>query len=84
MRDAMRASDGVLYYHSSCAEPGIVGIAQVASTPYPGPTQFDAKSPYYDAKSKPVKPPRWWMQRLQISSQAKIALMTNFRDKIGL
>ncbi len=43
MRDAMRVGDGVLFYHSSCAEPGIVGIAQVGSTPYPDPTQFDAK-----------------------------------------
>jgi predicted RNA-binding protein with PUA-like domain len=41
----------VLFYHSSCAEPGIVGIARVASAPYPDPTQFDPKSPYYDARS---------------------------------
>src|SRR5689334_11766878 len=47
MRDRMRVDDGVLFYHSSCAEPGIVGIARVASSPYPDPTQFDKKSPYY-------------------------------------
>ena len=48
MRDAMQVGDGVLFYHSSCAEPGIVGIGQVASTPYPDATQFDPASHYYD------------------------------------
>ncbi len=58
MKDEMSVGDGVLFYHSSCAEPGIVGLAEVASAPYPDPTQFDRKSPYYDAKSKP-EAPRW-------------------------
>jgi predicted RNA-binding protein with PUA-like domain len=58
MRDGMRVGDGVLFYHSSCPEPGIAGIAQVASTTRPDPTQFDAKSPYFDAASKPDAP-RW-------------------------
>jgi predicted RNA-binding protein with PUA-like domain len=44
LRD-MRVGDGVLFYHSSCPEPGIAGIAEVASAPYPDPSQFDAKSP---------------------------------------
>ena len=35
MRDEMRPGDGVLFYHSSCAEPGIAGLAEVASAPYP-------------------------------------------------
>ena len=42
MRDAMQVGDGVLFYHSSCAEPGIAGIARVASGTEPDPTQFDA------------------------------------------
>ncbi|MBX9818587.1 MAG: EVE domain-containing protein, partial [Burkholderiaceae bacterium] len=45
MRDAMQVGDGVLFYHSSCAEPGIVGLARVASGAYTDPTQFDPKSP---------------------------------------
>ena len=65
MRDGMRVGDGVLFYHSSCAEPGIVGIAQVASTPYPDPTQFDPTSPYFDAKSKPEEP-RWLLVDVQV------------------
>ena len=58
MRDEMRVGDGVLFYHSSCPEPGIAGIAEVASAPYIDKTQFDPKSPYYDPKSKKAEP-RW-------------------------
>ncbi len=58
MRDGMQVGDGVLFYHSNCPVPGIVGIARVASTAYPDPTQFDRKSDYYDPKSKPEEP-RW-------------------------
>ena len=65
MRDAMRVDDGVLFYHSSCAEPGIVGIARVASTPYPDPTQFDPKSAYHDPASKP-EAPRWLLVDVQV------------------
>ena len=51
MRDEMKMEDEVLFYHSSCKIPAVVGIAKVASAPYPDPTQFDKKSKYYDAKS---------------------------------
>jgi len=65
MRDTMRVDDGVLFYHSSCAEPGIVGIARVASTPYPDPTQFDRKSSYYDPGSR-REDPRWQLVDVQV------------------
>ena len=58
MRDAMRVGDGVLFYHSSCPEPGVAGLARVASEAYPDASQFDAKSPYFDAKSDAAAP-RW-------------------------
>ena len=58
MRDTMRPGDGVLFYHSSCAEPGIAGLAEVASAAYPDASQFDAASPYFDPKSPPSEP-RW-------------------------
>lgn len=58
MRDTMRVGDGVLFYHSSCPQPGIAGLARVASGPYPDPTQFDPASPYHDPASKPDAP-RW-------------------------
>src|SRR5512133_1233475 len=65
MRDGMRVDDGVLFYHSSCAEPGIVGIARVASAAYPDPTQFDRKSPYFDAASRREEP-RWSLVDVQV------------------
>jgi predicted RNA-binding protein with PUA-like domain len=54
----MQPGDGVLFYHSSTEVPGIYGIAEVASTPYPDPTQFQKTSKYYDEKSDPEQP-RW-------------------------
>ena len=51
MRDDMKMGDEVFFYHSSCKVPAVVGIAKVASAPYPDPTQFDKKSKYYDEKS---------------------------------
>ena len=59
MRDQMKVGDGVLFYHSSCDEPGIAGIAEVACAAYPDVTQFDPKSDYYDAKAK-RDAPRWF------------------------
>ena len=58
MRDDMRLGDGVLFYHSSCPEPGIAGLAEVCSAAYPDATQFDPESHDYDPKSKP-EAPRW-------------------------
>ena len=58
MRDQMQIGDQVFFYHSSCATPGIVGICEVASEPYPDPTAFDPENNYYDPKSDPDKP-RW-------------------------
>ena len=46
MRDHMQLGDGVLFYHSSCPEPGVAGLAEVCSAAYPDATQFDAKSPH--------------------------------------
>lgn len=55
---AMRAGDQAFFYHSSCPEPGIVGIMTIAKAAYPDPTQFNPESPYYDPKSA-QNTPRW-------------------------
>ena len=70
MRDLMRVNDGVLFYHSSCAEPGVAGIGRVASTAYPDPTQFDKKSHYFDAGSKPEEP-RWQLVDVQVLKKTR-------------
>ena len=78
MRDTMRVGDGVLFYHSSCAEPGIVGLAQVASAPYPDPTQFDPASPYFDPKSPPESP-RWLLVDVQVLKKTRNLTLPELR-----
>ena len=73
MRDQMRVGDGVLFYHSSCAEPGVAGIAQVASAAYDDASQFDAKSPYFDPKSDSARP-RW--QHVDVKHLATTPLLS--------
>jgi predicted RNA-binding protein with PUA-like domain len=83
MRDQMRVGDGVLFYHSSCAEPGIVGIARVASTPYADPTQFDRKSPYFDAASS-KEAPRWVLVDVQVTKKTRNLTLPELRTTPGL
>ena len=78
MRDGMRLGDGILFYHSSCAEPGVVGIARVASAPYPDPTQFDPASHYFDPKSKPDQP-RWMLVDVQAVKKTRNLTLTELR-----
>ncbi|MFL6707036.1 MAG: EVE domain-containing protein [Massilia sp.] len=58
MRDQMKPGDGILFYHSSCAVPGVAGIAEVVSSAYPDASQFDQASGYFDAKAT-LEAPRW-------------------------
>ena len=60
MRDSMQVGDQVFFYHSNTKVPGIYGIAQVASTPYPDETQFDTRSKYNDPKASREEP-RWFL-----------------------
>ncbi|MDG5974859.1 hypothetical protein H010_06310 [Hydrogenophaga taeniospiralis CCUG 15921] len=78
MRDGMQVGDGVLFYHSSCAEPGIVGLARVASGTRPDPTQFDPQSPYFDAKSK-VEAPRWLLLDVQALKKTRLIGLPEMR-----
>ncbi len=78
MRDAMRIGDGVLFYHSSCAEPGVAGIAEVASAAYPDATQFDRSSPYCDAKSKKTAP-RWFNVDVRALRKTRLLSLAEMR-----
>ena len=78
MRDSMRIGDGVLFYHSSCAEPGIVGIAEVVSAPYPDPTQFDPQSHYVDPASKP-EAPRWTLVDVKVLRKTRNLTLPELR-----
>lgn len=78
MRDAMRVGDGVLFYHSGCAEPGIAGIGEVASTPYPDDTQFDPASPYFDPRST-RESPRWTLVDVRVLRKTRYVTLTELR-----
>jgi predicted RNA-binding protein with PUA-like domain len=78
MRDAMRIGDGVLFYHSSCPEPGIAGVARVASTAYTDATQFDPTSPYFDAKAQPDAP-RWLHVDVRLDRKTRLLSLKEMR-----
>jgi predicted RNA-binding protein with PUA-like domain len=78
MRDRMRVGDGVLFYHSSCAEPGIAGVAEVASRPYPDPTQFDPDSRYFDPASSRSEP-RWWLVDVRALRKTRLIPIAELR-----
>ena len=70
IRDGMRVGDKVFFYHSNCAEPGIVGIATVATDAYPDPSQFDPKSKYFDPGSSRDNP-RWLLVDVKFAKKLK-------------
>ena len=78
MRDAMRVGDGVLFYHSGCAEPGIAGIGDVASAAYPDDTQFDAASPYFDPRST-RDAPRWLLVDVRVTRKTRYLPLAELR-----
>lgn len=80
MRDAMRIGDGVLFYHSSCAQPGIAGLAKVASLPYPDETQFDASSKYYDPKASRENP-RWVLVDIKVLRKTRLISLSELRSE---
>jgi len=60
MRDQMKKGDLVLFYHSSCKDVGVAGIAEVVKESHPDLSALDTKSPYYDPKAT-IAEPRWYM-----------------------
>lgn len=82
----MKPGDGVLFYHSNCEVPGIYGIGEVASTPYPDKTQFDTKSKYFDEKATQEQP-RWDLVDVGYVRHLKRAIplteIREHRDELG-
>ncbi len=70
MRDGMKRGDLAFFYHSNCAEPGIVGVAEVVREAYPDPTAFDPENKHYDAESKPDSP-RWLMVDVRLKRKLR-------------
>jgi predicted RNA-binding protein with PUA-like domain len=74
---AMKVGDGILFYHSSTAVPGVVGIAEVVGAARPDPTQFDKKSDYFDPKS-PADNPRW--QLVDVGFKRKLSRVITLEE----
>jgi predicted RNA-binding protein with PUA-like domain len=79
MRDDMRVGDGVLFYHSSCPEPGIAGLAKVSSKPYPDDSQFDKKSEYFDPGAK-REAPRWMLVDVKLDRKTRLMPLSEMRE----
>ena len=75
----MRIGDEVFFYHSSCPEPGIAGIAQVSTAAYPDASQFDPKSPYFDAKAKRDSP-RWFNVDVRFVRKTRLVGLDELRS----
>jgi predicted RNA-binding protein with PUA-like domain len=81
MRDDMKVGDGVLFYHSNCDEPGVVGLAEIRSEAHPDPSQFDPRSDYYDAGSKREEP-RWLLVDVGYTRKLKRTItLAELKDK---
>ena len=78
MRDEMRLADRAFFYHSSCPEPGIAGIVEVSALAYPDATQFDRKSPYFDAKAT-RETPRWFNVEVKLIEKTRLVTLPELR-----
>ncbi|MEY3200700.1 MAG: hypothetical protein RIR70_250 [Pseudomonadota bacterium] len=78
MRDVMQIGDQAFFYHSSCAQPGIAGVCEVASAPLVDDTQFDPASPYFDAKSSPLHP-RWMCVEVAFVAKTRLIPLSELR-----
>jgi len=83
LRDAMQVGDGVLFYHSSCATPGIAGLARIGGPPVPDLTQFDPQSPYFDAKSTPAAP-RWLLRDVTLERKTRLLSLAEMKASPAL
>ena len=75
LRDEMQVGDEVLFYHSNCKEPGVVGIARIVRAGYPDDTALNPDSKYHDPKST-LEKPIWY--------RVDVALVRKLSRTIGL
>jgi len=79
MRDQMLIDDRIFFYHSSCPEPGIAGIAKVAKLAYPDETQFNRKSEYFDPKASRDSP-RWFNVDVTLVRKTRVIGLPELRS----
>ena len=83
MRDQMHVGDRAFFYHSSCPEPGIAGVVEITGDAYPDATQFDRKSPYYDAKAT-RDTPRWVSVDVTLVEKLRLVPLPELRAQPAL
>ena len=83
MRDAMQVGDLAFFYHSGCATPGIAGVCEIASEPYPDATQFDPSSPHHDPRSAPDSP-RWLLRDVRFVRKSRHVPLSELRSHAEL
>ena len=84
LRDDIQEGDRVLFYHSACKEPAVVGTAVVSRPGYPDSHAFDKRSKYYDAKSDPENP-RWYMVDVKLEQKFEAPVtLASLREKASL
>ncbi len=79
MRDQMSIGDGVLFYHSNCAEPAIAGIAEVSAKAYPDRLQFVKDHKYYDEKAT-LETPRWFNVDVKLVRKTRLLSLKEMRE----
>jgi len=83
MRDEMQPGDRGFFHHSSCEEPGIVGIVEVSKGAYPDETQFDRKSRYYDPGAARGDP-RWFNVDVKFVKKTRVVSLAELRSENAL
>jgi predicted RNA-binding protein with PUA-like domain len=79
MRDQMKLGDGVLFYHSNCEAPGVVGLAEVSKLAYPDRLQFEKGHKYYDPKATPENP-RWFNVDVKLVRKTRLLSLQEMRQ----
>ena len=79
MRDQMKLGDRAFFYHSSCPEPGIVGIVQVSRLAYPDETQFERNGKHFDPKASRDMP-RWFNVDVRLVKKTRLVSLAELRS----
>ncbi|MBU2222734.1 MAG: EVE domain-containing protein [Gammaproteobacteria bacterium] len=84
LRDEVVVGDLVLIHHSSCAQIGVAGVAQVTEAAFADPSQFQQDSQYYDPKATTDKF-AWYAVKVRLVEKfARVLTLAELRDCPGL
>lgn len=84
LRDEIKRGDGVLFYHSACQVPAVVGTAVVVREGYPDDHAWNRRSKYFDPKTDPEQP-TWYMVDIQLRQKFdRPVTLAELRRRAGL